>query len=239
VDLDDKTGLEDRLTSPPVLEGAPHVDRPHTPHHSGDRRPSHVRGSVSPPRSSFRRSRSPRRDDPRRVDPHVSQSGRGRAVVLTPTRDTRSRSPTLPLLPGASRGPLHGLGALEAMANDSPVSGNFVDLVHERVQADVAEFSLESFVVDTSQKFKRRVTPSQALNAMKDRSDPAYKAVYAIYLKKLTTALDTHKNRRCKPWKAIEKVCEGLNIDVSGRDVHDLPKLLARLRGIDMTRKPL
>ena len=100
--------------------------------------------------------------------------------------------------------------------------------------------SAESFEVSRKHKFPKKIAPSAALQTMPDlrAMSPEYRAVYDIYLRHVKTMLESiGTSKRSKLWKALDRTCNALNIDTSGR-ANSLGELLSRLRALDMIEGP-
>jgi hypothetical protein len=138
-------------------------------------------------------------------------------------------------------------GSPATMKNDSrresppdPDSREFENWITQKVEVDVANFKLEDFTIEASRKFSRKQAPEKALKSMPSMTlmRSVYKNVYAIYHRKLSTAISHLGERANGASRSLEALCKSLNIEWT-KDDEFLPKILARLRATDMIEGPL
>ena len=114
----------------------------------------------------------------------------------------------------------------------------------ELVRVDVANLFMANFEISSRHKFASKLTPSNALAALKseiggDTSD-VFKAAYDVYLEQFRRMLEQSRDRGSDAAKHLSDVGRALNINVVGTtSLADLPDWLARLRTLDMVKAPV
>ncbi|OLP98577.1 hypothetical protein AK812_SmicGene18958 [Symbiodinium microadriaticum] len=125
----------------------------------------------------------------------------------------------------------------QIVEKSSEVQEDYVDWVKRKVDVDTSNINFSNFDLETRvHKFSRKCPASKALSTLTplQAMSDLYNDIYRIYLRKLERQISSLTSRS-KEATALKKLCEALNIE---RD-DSLPQLLARLRAIDIMKKPL
>lgn len=125
----------------------------------------------------------------------------------------------------------------QIVEKSSEVQEDYVDWVKRKVDVDTSNINFSNFELETRvHKFSRKCPASKALSTLTplQAMSDLYNDIYRIYLRKLERQISSLTSRS-KEATALKKLCEALNIE---RD-DSLPQLLARLRAIDIMKKPL
>lgn len=239
IDLEDKTGLpttgQDRSTSPPPGRWRSRSPRAVLTPNEGKPRVGHSRGRSPESRGGARS------DDP-------ALPMRDESLDVRNVGFDRDRSP---VLAGAARLPIKpsGLKSLQEMAQSTPPHSNsnadeWASFVETRVKVDTADLDAFNFEIEPRNKLPRKLAPSAALASFPktENLDAVHQSVVSIYTRKLSKILDAIPDRKSRAWKSISKLCDSLNIQTPSTgplNCKDLAVLLARLRAVDMTRKPI
>ena len=123
------------------------------------------------------------------------------------------------------------------MEKPGDVQEDYVDWVKRKVDVDTSNINFSNFDLETRvHKFARKCPASKALSTLTplQAMNDLYNDIYRIYLRKLERQISSLTSRS-KEATALKKLCDALNIE---RD-DSLPQLLARLRAIDIMKKPL
>ena len=196
------------------------------------------------------RSRSMTRASPHRrrsVSRSVPRSRDGRRHAGERSRSPR-RSATI-----SAASPQAGLDRLRAMSAASPKTagkrlqkapsdpGEFATFIAEKLDVDTANFAIKTFTISSASRFKRKCTPSKALEGLPSLNifSEEHRHVYKVYHRKLSRAV-SGLQKTSSEWRKLKSLAEDLNMDMGARFNGDaLLEVLARLRTSEfMTRPP-
>ena len=158
-------------------------------------------------------------------------------LCLSPARDRK------PAVEPADSNSREALRRLAVASPQKPVNKpgedeeDYVDWVKRQVDVDTADMTFGKFELDSKAHcYSRKCAASKALRTLTplEAMSDIYTDIFRIYYRKLERLVN-NLSPRTKEAAALKKLCDSLNVEQDD----SLAELLARLRALDIMRKPL
>ena len=107
------------------------------------------------------------------------------------------------------------------------------------MKSDTANFDIRKFTLEDGHRFAKRISAEQALSTLPpfDVMGEIYRNVFMIYQRKFQKVVDGMAGKS-KEAKALGDICKSLNISDTNFKDKTVIDLIARLRALDMVKRP-